>query len=155
MKFFGLNFILTIFFFRNGYTKAESDVLCSQWNFRPSEKYVPNMPVMDDHWDTHNRKSEFSRRPETRKKSVNHQSKTMRLWKWRNARNYLDKFELRIIINNLESLKTVVNKVNRILIFWLEKWLINSSFRIRNCKPKKTTIIYLEHSSSRLEDNNH
>ncbi|RZC31873.1 acidic phospholipase A2 PA4, partial [Asbolus verrucosus] len=29
---------------RNGYTKAESDELCSQWKYRPSEKYIPLMP---------------------------------------------------------------------------------------------------------------
>ncbi|XP_068902470.1 acidic phospholipase A2 PA4 isoform X3 [Tenebrio molitor] len=29
---------------RNGYTQAESDELCSQWKYRPSEKYVPLMP---------------------------------------------------------------------------------------------------------------
>ncbi|XP_056641907.1 group 3 secretory phospholipase A2-like [Diorhabda sublineata] len=30
---------------RNGYTKAEGDALCSQIHFRPSEKYVPLMPL--------------------------------------------------------------------------------------------------------------
>ncbi|XP_060533125.1 phospholipase A2 isoform X2 [Cylas formicarius] len=30
---------------KNGYTKAESDKICAQWNFMPSEKYVPLMPL--------------------------------------------------------------------------------------------------------------
>ncbi|KAL1501686.1 hypothetical protein ABEB36_006970 [Hypothenemus hampei] len=30
---------------KNGYTKAESDKICARWNFRPSEKYFPLMPV--------------------------------------------------------------------------------------------------------------
>ncbi|XP_077298335.1 acidic phospholipase A2 PA4-like isoform X1 [Arctopsyche grandis] len=30
---------------RNGYSEEESKVLCSQWKFRPSEKYVPLMPM--------------------------------------------------------------------------------------------------------------
>ncbi|CAH1132759.1 unnamed protein product [Ceutorhynchus assimilis] len=30
---------------RNGYTKAESDKICASWNFRPSEKYFPLMPI--------------------------------------------------------------------------------------------------------------
>ncbi|KAG5873228.1 hypothetical protein JTB14_014304 [Gonioctena quinquepunctata] len=32
-------------FERNGYTEAEGDVLCAQIHFRPSEKYVPLMPL--------------------------------------------------------------------------------------------------------------
>nr|XP_023015749.1 phospholipase A2 isoform X1 [Leptinotarsa decemlineata] len=31
---------------RNGYTKAEADALCAQIHFRPSEKYVPLMPLL-------------------------------------------------------------------------------------------------------------
>ncbi|XP_019874626.1 acidic phospholipase A2 PA4 isoform X2 [Aethina tumida] len=30
---------------KNGYTKEESDQICGQWNFRPSEKYIPLMPL--------------------------------------------------------------------------------------------------------------
>lgn len=40
-----LFFSLKLFSFRVGYTKPESDKLCSQWKYRPSEKYIPLMPI--------------------------------------------------------------------------------------------------------------
>jgi len=35
---------------RNGYAEAESDRLCSQYKFRPSDKYVPMMPLNVNKW---------------------------------------------------------------------------------------------------------
>ncbi|KAJ8917335.1 hypothetical protein NQ315_002357 [Exocentrus adspersus] len=40
-----LNLLLRKFHFLNGYTKAEGDELCAKIHFRPSEKYVPLMPL--------------------------------------------------------------------------------------------------------------
>jgi len=35
---------------RNGYAEAVSDRLCSQYKFRPSDKYVPMMPLSMNKW---------------------------------------------------------------------------------------------------------
>lgn len=40
-----LNYIYELFICRNGYPQDESDRLCSQYIFQPSEKYVPLMPL--------------------------------------------------------------------------------------------------------------
>lgn len=30
--------------FRAGYNKTQTDILCSQWKYRPSEKYLASLP---------------------------------------------------------------------------------------------------------------